>query len=106
MINAQNVLIDVRDGKLTYSQAANGLFEIKAKLANLNNQLQMLNPNPENQRMLNFSIEAVENSEQALDLAVRAFDEVDADLLVRASSLIVIATDSIDDIVESVSPCG
>ena len=95
--NIIDIYTQMGDGALSYTDGANKLFEANLKWNKLRKELKSFNPNPENNNFHNKMLNFFDYISESNEIGVKALDEIDADQLTRATSLILIAYETLEE---------
>ena len=88
---------DLGDGYITYSQGANRLFESNLEWNKTMREFKTLKPNKENQLFHSKMLDVLEYVSESNEFGIKGLDEIDADSLERALSLVTIAFETLEE---------
>jgi hypothetical protein len=97
LTNISSVYEELSYGTITYSAGANEFFAINLRWENLTNEASNLTPDSKNKRFHDKLIQTFDYISDSLEFSIKGLDEVDADLIERAVSLIDIAYTSLSE---------
>ena len=92
-----SIYTDLSYGTITYSDGANEFFAVNLRWEKLINEVNNLSPDSKNKRFHDKLIQTFNYIYESNNIAIKGLDELDADLIIRATSLVDEAFESLEE---------
>jgi len=100
LVNIFEVYSDLGNGTISYSEGANELFEINIRYKKYVEEVKLMTPNPTSTKFHTKLLQSFDYIIESNTISVQALDELDADLLQRGTSLVVVASETLEEAIE------